>query len=446
MSPVNSRNRRLIPRVSAWAAACLLPLGLNLGGCGPTVSGPAPLGSGHERGTATSFPAATSVAVAGEPERRGEGSSAPWYFPRLEAGQGELSPEQVSGAAAGQPAPEPGDATAGAPLSASGTGSTAEASGTAAEPCAGIARRRDREVVVDGQPVFFFGLNAPYLLDPEFPEAEVDRLLAEVSARGVNSLRVWFFAHHDPDRFARLLDAGSRHGIRFVVTLGDNVFVGRDWFFGQQDEAVYRPHLERTVGRFAPRSEILFWEVMNEPNCGEGRYEAACLKTIGDWLNMSTAMVRAIDDCHMVATGMIGAGNYEADVELYRKVHSKPAVEIVSVHRWVTDEGDEELDLAKELNRPVFYGEVYEKAYDDGCGTLKGSQSPRNRAERVVEDIEDAIQVGVDGYLLWDLAAGRIQLTDGGSRYYCSSLGYPLDDPLWPALTERGLPPPVPWR
>ncbi len=401
-------------------------LGAMLGGCRgakttseerlPTVGGvtaPEPAvepGLGREARAPTEGRTSwqTRVPAGGTPEPR------PWLFPRLEIGPATL------------PTPRRNE--------------------EGREKCAGIAQRRGQEVVVDGQPVFFFGFNAPFLLDPEFPESEVDRLLGELSSRGVNALRVWFFAHHDSDRFARLLDEGARHGIRFVVTLADNVFVGRDWFFGQDDEERYRPHLQRTVTRFADRREILFWEVINEPNCGEGRYDADCLETIGEWLNMSTSMVKAIDGCHMVATGMIGVGNYEADLGLYRKLHGKPAVEIVSVHRWAADEGAEELDVAEDLERPVFYGEVYEKAYDDGCAARKGRDSPRRRAERIVEDIEDAIETGVDGYLLWDFAAGRIQLTDGRPRDYCSSFGYPLDDPLWQALSEAGLPPSVPWR
>lgn len=312
--------------------------------------------------------------------------------------------------------------------------------------CDGLVQRNGSNLVLDGAPVFFFGLNAPFLLAPEFPEPEVEPLLAELARRGVNTLRVWYFAHHDAERFERLLGVGQRLGLRFVVTLADNVFQGRDWFFGHEDEQIYRPHLERTVSRFKDRPEILFWEVINEPSCGEGKYDAECLEAIDDWLALATSMVKAIDGCHLVSTGMIGVGNYPADVEHYRRVHNRPEVEIVSVHRWRSDEGDEELRIARELERPIFFGEVYEKAYDDGCGPLRGKDAPRHRAERIVEDLEDAIESGVDGYLLWDFAAGHFTLTDGSERDYCSSFGYPLDDPLWPALAQAGLPPAVPWR
>jgi hypothetical protein len=304
---------------------------------------------------------------------------------------------------------------------------------------AGIARRQGDQVVVDGQPVFFFGLNAQHFLDKEYPEEKVEPLLAGLSERGVNTLRVWYFDYNDPERFQRLLDLGAKHGIRFVVTLGDNVNRGRDWFFGNNDEKKYRPHLTETVSRFKDRPEILMWEVINEPNCA-GNYDQECLDVIREWLTMATGKVKQIDPCHIISTGMIGAGNYEEEVKNYKTIHRKGSVGIVSQHRRATDEGQAEVELAADIDRPIFYGEVYDKAFDEGCEPLDGGQALRKRATVIKDDLQGAIDAGVDGYLLWDLNAGRVK-----DRDFCSEFAYDLDDPLWPALREAGLPPPVPW-
>jgi hypothetical protein len=304
---------------------------------------------------------------------------------------------------------------------------------------AGIARRQGDQVVVDGQPVFFFGVNTPFLLDQEYPEAQVRPLLAQLPALGVNTVRVWYFDNHDPERFQRLLDLGAELGLRYVVTLGDNVNKGRDWFFTDDDEEEYRPHVAATVSRFKDRPEILMWEVINEPNCGEA-FDEECLNVIREWLTMATADVKALDPCHIVSTGMIGDGNSNEEERNYKTIHRKAAVGIVSQHRRATDKKMNEVDLAEDIERPIFYGEIYFKAYDPGCEPLDGGAALRERADVVKDDLRQAIEHGVDGYLLWELNGGRVK-----DRAYCTEFGFDLDDPLWPKLREAALPPTVPW-
>lgn len=309
---------------------------------------------------------------------------------------------------------------------------------------AGFAGRRGASLVVDDSPFAFFGVNVPYLVDREFPNHAVEPVVRDLSERGVQVARVWFFADDNPDRLAGVLDLGARYGLRYVVVLGDNVFKGRDWFFGDEDEEVYRPHLQRTVERFRHRPEILAWEVINEPNCG-GRYDEDCVKTIRDWLTMASRMVREIDPCHLVSTGMIGAGNYEAERESYRRIHDRDAIDLLSAHRRSTESREREREIAEELDKPIYYGEVYDRGYDEGCQPLEGGAELERRAERVKDDLRDALEDGVDGYLLWDYAAGRIE-TDDGVRHYCGEHGFERDDPLWSKLAEAGALPAVPWR
>jgi hypothetical protein len=162
---------------------------------------------------------------------------------------------------------------------------------------------------------------------------------------------------------------------------------------------------------------------------------------------MASAMVKAIDDCHVVSSGMIGAGNYENEVANYRKVHKKDTIEMVSVHKRSTDRISEELELADDANRPIYYGEIFDRAYDEGCNALDGGQELQERAERIKSDLRESIEDGVDGYVLWNFSAGRVKRTDGEVQDYCSDLGYPLDDPVWAKIQRsEDLPPPVPWR
>lgn len=315
----------------------------------------------------------------------------------------------------------------------------------AGAPCAGIVQRDGRRLVLDGRPVFLFGVNATMLMDPEVKEDQVEPLVAALGTRGVNTVRVWFFHDEDPDRFARLLDTGARHGVRFVVTLADNVFKGRDWFGSKEDEKRYRPHLARTVARFKDRPEIAAWELINEPNCGD-KHDQECLDTIKGWLRARAAEVKAIDACHLVSTGMIGAGNYEEEETMYRRVHREPTIDIASAHRRSTDESKKERATAEEIDRPLLYGEIYDQGYDDGCNPLSDDALPR-RAERIIDDLRDVVHQGAAGYLLWDFAPGKLQRTNGKPKDYCNKYGFALDDPLWGAIEgEAGGVPAVPWH
>jgi hypothetical protein len=337
---------------------------------------------------------------------------------------------QSPGARAAQPAP--------------GSAPHADAP-TFGETCTGIAGRDGQQLVLDGQPFQFFGVNAPYLLDEEFPEATAETVLRDLAAREVNTVRVWFFPRHDPDRLDRILAMGDSYGIRFVVTLEDNVNKGRDWFFADEDEKRYRPHLQRTVERFKDRPEILMWEVINEPNCGD-RFDDDCLKTMRDWITMSSRMIKQIDACHLVTTGMIGAGNYESEWTNYRRVHKKDTIDVFSSHKRADEDPSRDLDIAADAGKPIFFGEVYYQAYDAGCSPLEGGGVVKQRAEAIKDHMRDAFEEGVDGYLLWDYAPGRVELSDGSTRSYCGVFGYESDDPLWGKLAaEPALPPQVPW-
>jgi len=427
--------------VASWILAWT---SLALGACQPTIA-PSP-GAPSGGDTPTAMPG-DGGATAGYP-----GTDAAYPDPAQAAASSfdgkRLALPRVDGQSPMEGLPPP--ATDAPPLAAAPTEAAAvtfpppEAGAT----CRGIVVREGDRLVLDGQPVVFFGINVHYLLDPEFPEDRVEPIIQALSERGVNTARVWFFRKHDPERFARLLDIGARRGVRFVVTMEDNVFRGVDWFFGNEDEKKYRPHVDQTVSRFKDRPEVLLWEPINEPNCGDGRYDDECLKRIRDWVKMMARRVKALDPCHAVSSGMIGDGNFQSEQSNYRNIHGADAVEIASVHKRSVDDRDDEIEVAQDKDRPIFYGEIYDEAYDDGCQPRDGDDSPRARAERIKDDLRRAVEDGVDGYLLWDFSAGLVTPTGGGDpKDYCSKFGYDLADPLWSKLRESGdLPPPVPWR
>lgn len=443
--PPNRRRRH--PALTAVSALTAAALGLSLGACVPGTpagSGPTPPGAADPIPTVAGADPTTTAGPAADPgPRRDDPGAGDPTIGELAGGAGRrvALPVILQPGAGGDPAPP---VEAAPPVEV--PSATVEATlpdPPAGGPCAGIAARQGDALAVGDAPFVFFGINAQGILDAEYPEARVEQDVQSLAALGVNTLRVWFFHHHDPERLARLLDIGARHGVRFVVTLEDNVFKGIDFFFSKADESRYRPHVDATVARFKDRPEILMWELINEPNCGDGKHDDECIEQIRDWLKMMARRVKAIDACHVVSTGMIGDGNYENEERSYRMIHRTDAIEILSVHKRSADTRESELELAADEDRPIFYGEIYDEVFDEGCQTLGGDRTPDARAERIKADLRQAIDDGVDGYLLWDFAPGIV-----GKKTYCSKFGYGLDDPVWGKLrrSEEGLPPPVPWH
>jgi endo-1,4-beta-mannosidase len=194
--------------------------------------------------------------------------------------------------------------------------------------------------------VVLVGVNAHYLMDNELPEEAMHAILTELSTLGINAVRVWYFHNEDPERFDRLVTAAEQNDLLLVVTLADNVFKGRDWFFGEEDEEDYRPHVERTVQRFRDRPGIAAWELINEPNCGNGGHDDECQKMLRDWLVMAGRIVRGTDACRPVSTGLIGAGNFENEWDNYERIHEKSEIDLASIHRPTGLDWDLTSDLA----------------------------------------------------------------------------------------------------
>ena len=425
MSPIT---RRLALGALLPLAACRPPSDLDA----DSVSTPPPF-------AAVADVPATAETTAADPSGRPDigGMPYPWRLGLPWIGQAEV-PAGWGSSAAETTAPDPATAAAVAPNQAASTSGPAQLADVVG-PCVGFVGRQGAALVLAGQPLRFFGINATYLTEVDFPEDQVASILEKLQRRHVGVVRIWFQEGQDPERLARLLDAGGSLGLRFIVTLGDNVHKGVDWFFGEEDEERYRPHLERTVARFKDRPEILAWEPVNEPNCGDGRFDEACVKTIRDWVVGTARSIKHIDACHLVSSGMIGAGNFDLDQGSFSRLHKKDEIDLISVHRGIDADADLERELSTDIGKPIFYGEIYDIANDDSCQPLRGAEGPGGRAGRVADDLASARDDGVDGYLLWDLNIGRLRKANGDDGYYCSKFGYTFDDPVWERLVERQL-------
>jgi hypothetical protein len=99
------------------------------------------------------------------------------------------------------------------------------------------------------------------------------------------------------------------------------------------------------------------------------------------------------------------------------------------------EEGERQLerDMAHELGKPIYFGEVAVLGHDEGCRPLP-DDALQNRARAVADDLEAAREAGIDGYLLWQFAYGSVDMGGGHIQHYCGVFDYFSDDPVWSVI------------
>jgi hypothetical protein len=302
---------------------------------------------------------------------------------------------------------------------------------------AGFVQASGPNLVLDGEPFYFLGVNASYLMSEYFPEREIEpiiRYLAETG--GVNVIRLFYQPGKDPEHFARILDLGRQYGIRFIVALQDFYFYKTQTWFDVHYKEEDLPHIRAVVPRFRDRPEILMWELMNEPGCAEGDDPKQCQQHIYNWAVAVSAEIKALDPYHLVSIGALSAEGSRYHKSNYEKMHELPTVDVISLHRYVGKTSRTEMRLAAGLGKPIYVGEAWEKAYKrDRCEPIDGTILGE-RAEKVADDLEWSFEHGLDGYLVWQHDPEAVVMEDGDKQWYCSEFSFLEGDPAYAVLRE----------
>jgi hypothetical protein len=297
-------------------------------------------------------------------------------------------------------------------------------------PCAGYVTRVGDQLMLDGQPFRFVGVNVSYLLEDYFPEEETPKILSYLADSGVTALRVWLYPHHDVERAARLFDLGTQHNLRFVVTLVNYYYDKGGWWFDPTHYSKeYLPHVRAVVAQFADRPEIMMWELMNEPNCSTDT-AGGCPGNMLRWAKAVSQEIKTLAPCHLITTGTI---RIDGDAEHYASLHAIETIDVVSIHKAADLWLEREIEIADQLQKPVLIGEVYARGYDKSCRPMRDGIL-QERSEQVAADMARAYAAGVDGYLLWQYGHGRVEVGDQ-VQYYCNGYDYLPQDPIWDKLT-----------
>ncbi len=309
--------------------------------------------------------------------------------------------------------------------------------------CAGIVTRTGAQLTLDGRPFRFLGTNSAYLMESYFPEAEIAPILKFIGETFPNAvLRLWVLPGWDLDRLGRVLDAGARYGVRFLITLDDYYRGKSEHWFQSTFRMEYLPHVKQVVGRFRNHPAVAAWELMNEPTCGPENFSRSCLDAEYGWVKETSEAIKALDPCRPVSVGTTGyLWGSAPDRDNFRRMHALPSVDLVSIHKQVGSEEKDIVDLARDLGKPWFFGEVYSRVYDDRCQPIRAEMLDE-RADAVAADIRKSLDSGASGYLLWQYAAGPVDM-GGRIQWFCGWYDYFRDDPTHDRIraTDWGLRP-----
>ena len=297
--------------------------------------------------------------------------------------------------------------------------------------CADRVVRTGDKLTFNGQEIRLIGMNVAYILEEWYPESEWEGILAFLSQSG-NTVRIPVFPKHARDggldRVERLIRLGGEYDLKFIIVLegymaADYPTKSEAWFHSGY-RAEYMDHLRSVVARLRDYPEVALWQLMGEPSCAPEGGKRSCYNSLVEWARVASEEIKELDPCRPVAVGMISVGGPQPQgEEAWRKMHTFPSIDAMTVHIWTNVWYERELRIADELNLPVLYTEVYHRAYKKN-GRLLHEGILEERTPIIEDYMQRSFGEGVDGIILWQYI----------HQGYCGELDYDQSDPIWKSL------------
>ncbi len=105
-------------------------------------------------------------------------------------------------------------------------------------------------------------------------------------------------------------------------------------------KALFADHVRYMVSRtntvtgvpYKDDPAIFSWQICNEPRCLSA---SDSVRTVfAGWIRDVAALIKSIDPNHLVSTGSEGYYGCEADLDLFKRVHSSPDIDYLNIHIW----------------------------------------------------------------------------------------------------------------
>ncbi|WP_165021041.1 glycoside hydrolase 5 family protein [Dysgonomonas sp. ZJ279] len=100
-------------------------------------------------------------------------------------------------------------------------------------------------------------------------------------------------------------------------------------FFNHVKNVITRTN-RYTGKKYTDDTAIMSWQVGNEPRAFSDSGKPAFAK----WLKETTALIRSLDNNHLISIGNEGTKGTEEDMNLFEEIHADPNVDYITIHIW----------------------------------------------------------------------------------------------------------------
>lgn len=206
---------------------------------------------------------------------------------------------------------------------------------------------------LNGKPFSFVGANVYELANVE--SSITQKIIDDAAAGGFSVLRFWLFENKPvAEQIAKLneiCDAVNPYGIKLIVSLADkwgylqNYKIDESWYREGYKQG-YLKYVKAVTGEFKHRSEIMIWELINEPETGN-------FNNFYEFAKTASEEIKSVNSNHLLSVGTVGGvgdkfGSYLSIFKKsnFRKLYSLQSIDAVSLHDYSYDSGVfERLDI-----------------------------------------------------------------------------------------------------
>ncbi len=225
---------------------------------------------------------------------------------------------------------------------------------------------------LSGKPFRFVGANVYELANVE--SSITKKIIEDAASAGFSVLRFWLFenkpVNEQVSKLNEICDAANPYGIKLIVSLADkwgylqNYKIDEAWYKGGYRDD-YLKYVKAITGEFKNRSEIMIWELINEP-------ETDYFDIFYEFAKTASEEIKSVNSNHLLSVGTVGGigdkfGSYLSVFKKsnFRKLYSLNSLDTVSLHDYSYDSGIfERLDI---LYR--FKGELKKAERYSGLGS-----------------------------------------------------------------------------
>lgn len=173
----------------------------------------------------------------------------------------------------------------------------------------------------------------------------LDFLLSEMQRRGMKAILYLTNSWEWSGGYSQYLEWSGKGKAPVPAVDGWNTFQSYVAQFVQCDSCklLFKKHVsfilnrtnQYTKKKYTDDPAIMAWQIANEPRA----FSASGKAPFAEWIKETARFIKSIDKNHLVTTGSEGQMGSEDDIELWKDVHSEPAIDYLTIHIWPSNWG-----------------------------------------------------------------------------------------------------------